>query len=141
MRVRGLLALALATTVLAGACGTSSTAPTAAGTNLTVTLTDNAVKLSESSVPGGKLTLTVVNKGTVVHSLVLLRTDLPHDKIPADPKDASKVQEAGSVAATGQMAVGASKQLVRELAAGSYVFVCNEPAHYIVGMHVGMVVK
>ncbi len=139
--MRALTALAVATMVLAGACGSGSAAPATATTNLTVTLTDNAVALSEGSIPAGKVTLTIVNKGTVLHSIVLLKTDLGHDKIPADPKDASRVQETGSVAATGQMQVGATKELVRDLAAGNYVFICNEPAHYIVGMHIGLVVK
>lgn len=141
MRPRALAALAIATTVLAGACSSGSGGATTSATELTVTLTDKAIALSPSTVPAGKVTLTVINEGTVIHSMVLLKTELTHDKIPADAKDPAKVQETGSVAATGQMAVGVTKQLVRELAAGSYVFVCNEPTHYVVGMHIGLVVK
>ena len=83
----------------------------------------------------------MANSGTVVHSFVLIKTDTSHDKMPADAKDPSKVQETGSLAATGQIAVGQSKELTRDLAAGSYVLICNEPAHYIVGMHVALAVK
>ncbi|HEY3218949.1 MAG TPA: sulfocyanin-like copper-binding protein [Candidatus Limnocylindria bacterium] len=128
----------LALVVLLGACGQSA-APSA-GT-ITVTMTDKEIRLSETAVNAGLYTFDVINKGTVVHSLVLMRTDVPHDKMPADPADASKVKETGTIAATGQMAVGASKQMSRQLAAGQYVIVCNEPAHYLVGMHVALVVK
>ena len=141
MRARAVIALAVATGLLAVACGSGSAAPATTATNLVVTLTDTTVQLSSVTIPPGRTTLTVVNKGTVVHSIVLLKTDLAHDKIPADAKDPARVQETGSVAATGQMAVGVTKELVRDLAAGNYVFVCNEPAHYVVGMHTGLVVK
>ena len=141
MHVRSSLAIAgaLALALLLGAC--SSAAPAAGTTNVTVTMTDKGITLSDPSVPAGAVTFTVVNKGTIIHSLVLIKTDVPHDKMPLDPKDPTKADETGSVAATGQMAVGASKQIARQLAAGNYVLVCNEPAHYAVGMHIGLVVK
>lgn len=130
--------LLLAAVLVASACGGGTATAT---TKIIATLTDTGIALSQDSVPASKVTLEIVNKGTVVHSLVLLKTDLAHDKLPADPKDASKVQELGSLAATGQLAVGASKELTRDLKAGNYVLVCNEPAHYIVGMHTALVVK
>jgi uncharacterized cupredoxin-like copper-binding protein len=138
MRFKGVLTAALLTaTALLGACGSAPEA----GPKITVTLTDKEIALSQSDVDAGTVTFTIVNKGTTIHSVVLMKSDLSHDNIPADPKDPAKVQETGSIAATGQMAVGASMQLSRKLAAGKYVLVCNEPAHYIVGMHTGLVVK
>jgi len=106
-----------------------------------VTLTDNAIALSEPSAVAGRVTFEVINKGTALHSLVLIKTDLPHDKIPSDPKDDAKVDEKGSILSTGQLAVAESKSFSRDLKAGSYVLVCNEPAHYLVGMHIGFVVR
>lgn len=132
-------ALAFAIALGAGACGGQVASD--AATRITVTLTDNAITLSEPSVAGGKVTFEVVNKGTAVHSLVLIRTDLSHDKIPADPKDDARVDEKGSILSTGQLAVAESKSFSRDLKAGNYVLVCNEPAHYLVGMHVGFTVK
>ena len=138
MPARTLAALGIVIVAVLSSC--SSAAP-ATARDITVTMTDKEIALSEANVPVGLVTFTVVNKGTTVHSLVILRTYLTHDKIPADPSDASKVQETGGIAATGQLAVGTSKQLSRQLAAGQYVLVCNEPAHYIVGMHTALVVK
>lgn len=132
-------ALAFAIALGAAACG--GQAASEVTTKITVTLTDNAIALSQPSVAPGKVTFIIDNKGTVVHSLVLLRTDLSHDKIPVDPKDETKVQEQGSILSAGQIAVASSKEFSRDLKAGSYVLVCNEPAHYIVGMHIGFVVK
>jgi uncharacterized cupredoxin-like copper-binding protein len=131
-------ALALITVASLASCGTSAAEP---GTNVEVTLTDKEILLSAPTVSASTVTFTFTNKGTVMHSVVILRTDLGHDRIPADPKDPSKVQEPGSIAVTGEIAVGASKQLSRKLTAGQYVLVCNEPAHYIVGMHTALVVR
>jgi uncharacterized cupredoxin-like copper-binding protein len=130
---------ALAIAVVLGACG-SAAAPSE-GKTVTVTMTDKDITVSDTNIGAGAVTFNVINKGTIVHSLVVMRSDLAQDKIPADPNDAAKVQETGSIAATGQMAVGASKQLSRQLIAGQYVLVCNEPAHYLVGMHTALVVK
>lgn len=133
------LAFALSGLLLFSACtSTAAAAPSAA---VKVTMTDQAIALSQASVAPGKVTFTIANGGSVVHSLVLLKTDTPHDKIPADPANAGKVQETGSVAATGQIPAGGTKEFTRDLAAGSYVLICNEPAHYLVGMHIGLTVK
>ena len=139
MRVRVLGGLLIAAALVFGACGEPASA--VAATTVTATLTDQAISLSVPSVSVGKVSFKVVNSGTVVHSLVLIKTDTAHDKLPADPRDASKVTETGSVLATGQVQVGQSKELTRDLAAGNYVVICNEPAHYIVGMHIGFQVK
>lgn len=133
-------AAVLAVAVLAAACGGGGGA-TAASTGVTATLTDTAIKLDQPSAAAGTVTFKVVNAGTVVHSLVLLKTDVPHDKIPPDPKDASRADQTGAVRETGQIPVGQTRELSAKLAPGSYVLVCNEPAHYIVGMHIGFTVK
>lgn len=140
MRIPALGGLLMSGALILGACGGGSTAA-ASGATVTATMTDKEITFSVPSVTSGKVTFHVVNSGTVVHSLVLIKTDTPHDKLPADPKDPGKVQETGSIAATGQIAAGQSKDITRDLAAGSYVVICNEPAHYLVGMHAAFAVK
>jgi uncharacterized cupredoxin-like copper-binding protein len=139
MRLPTFSALLLATALAGAACQQANTA--GPGGAITATLSDTAISLSEASVANGKVTFTVANSGTVVHSLVVLKTNLASDKIPADPADPAKVQERGSVASTGQIPVGQTKTFTFDLAPGKYVLVCNEPAHYIVGMRIGFVVK
>lgn len=132
--------LALLTLVLS-ACSSSAAAPSASATTVTVMMSDKEITLSTAEVPAGLVTFMVMNRGTIVHSLVVIRTDVPNDQMPLDPADLSKVKETGSIAATGQMVAGSGKQIQRQLTPGKYVLVCNEPAHYAVGMHTGLVVK
>jgi len=131
----GLALLALAIS----ACASSGPAPTA--TSVMVRMGDKEITLSQAEVPAGLVTFSIMNNGSIVHSLVLIRTDVAHDQMTLDPADPSKVDEKGSIAVTGQMAVGAMAQFARALVPGKYVLVCNEPAHYAVGMHTGLVVK
>lgn len=139
MRMKAIGPLFVVGALVLGACGGGSTSATSA--TVTATMSDKEITLSVPSVSAGRVTFHAVNSGTVVHSLVLLKTDTPQDKLPPDPKDASKAQETGSVAATGQIAAGQSKDITRDLAAGNYVVICNEPAHYLIGMHIAFTVK
>ena len=132
-----LAVLAAAAAVFASGCA----APRAAIAPVTATLTDKAITLDVDSVPAGPVKFTVINAGTIVHSLVLLKTDTPHDQIPADKADPARVDEAGILRTTGQFGVGETREFSVQLVAGKYVLVCNEPAHYIVGMHAPFTVK
>ena len=132
--------LALLTLVLS-ACSSSTAAPSASATNVMVQMSDKDITLNATEVPAGLVTFMVMNRGTILHSLVVIRTDVADDQMPLDPADQSKVKETGSIVATGQMAAGSGKQIQRQLTPGKYVLVCNEPAHYAVGMHTGLVVK
>ncbi|HZP94972.1 MAG TPA: cupredoxin domain-containing protein [Candidatus Limnocylindria bacterium] len=133
IRRRGVLVAAAL--VVAAACGGGSAA-TDAGTTVTVTSTEKAIQLDRASAPAGMVTFKVVNTDKNVHSLVLLKTDLPHDKIPVDPKDPSRPDKSGELKETGEVQGGQTKEFKVKLEAGNYVLVCNEPAHYAVGMHV-----
>lgn len=127
---------------VAAACGpTASATASSAGAAVKATLTDNKIALDQASAAGGNVTVTAVNSGTVVHSLVLLKTDLAQDKIPVDTKDAARVQETGLVKGTGQIPAGQTKAFTAKLDPGAYVLLCNEPAHYAIGMHIGFTVK
>jgi len=134
----GLVAVGLLMLLTACSGGASTDEP---ATTVTVTSTSKAIQLDRESAPSGVVTFKVVNTDTFVHSLVLIQTDVPHDKIPADPKDASRPDRTGIVRETGAIAAGTTKQFSVKLAPGNYVLVCNEPAHYIVGMHAPFVVR
>jgi len=127
---------------VSAACGgsTSGDAPGAAS-SVAATLTDNAIQLDQSSAPAGTVTFTARNSGTVIHSLVLIKTDTPVDKLPADPNDAARVAKAGEVRETAQIPVGQTASFSAKLAAGNYILVCNEPGHYLIGMRTAFVVK
>jgi uncharacterized cupredoxin-like copper-binding protein len=132
--------IVIAAAFTAAACGGGATSAGSAAT-VTATLTDRGIQLDQPGAAPGTVTFKVVNAGTVVHSLILLKTDVSHDKIAPDAKDASRVDQTGLLRETGQIAVGQSKEVSVKLAAGTYVLVCNEPAHYQLGMHTGFTVK
>ena len=119
-----------------------SSAPVATGGQVTASLTDNTIQLSQTTVPSGPVTITIKNTGSVVHTLVVLRTNLSHDKIPFDATDQAKADERGKVGGTTeQLKPGQSTQIKLDLSAGKYVLICNELAHYQIGMHAPLTVN
>lgn len=140
-----LWSIAFAAGLIAAACGSGAasngTTAGSSATTVTATLKDNSLVVDRPSAGNGTVTFKVVNAGTVMHSLILLKTDLPHDKLAFDPKDASRVDPTGLLRETGQIPVAQTKEFSVKLAAGNYVLVCNEPAHYQLGMHTGFTVK
>ena len=82
----------------------------------------------------------VRNNGTAVHEFAVLKTNLAQNLIPTDPTQPGKVLEPGLVGRVAGLAPGASASLTLNLSAGSYVLICNEPAHYIAGMHTAFTV-
>jgi plastocyanin len=136
-----LATLAAAGILFATACGSSS-APAASGGQLTATLTDSAIQLSQAAVANGPVTITVKNTGSVNHTLEVLKTNLAADKIPFDQADQSKADERGKVSGTtSELKPGQSVDLKLDLTAGKYVVICNLPAHYQIGMHAPLTVN
>lgn len=137
------LVVALAALLICAACGGGASGSDAAGTAsaITATLTDTAIQLDQSSAPVGTVTFTARNTGTVIHSLMLIKTDVAVDKLAADPNDATRVAKTGEVKETAQIPVGGTASFSARLAAGNYVLVCNEPGHFLIGMRTPFVVK
>ena len=97
-------------TVAADAGGGTPVAVTAGDTSDTVQF----LKVDPTSVPTGKVTFTFKNTGNRQHEMIVLKTDTPAD----------------------QLKVGSDNKVVKtfDLAAGSYVLVCNLEKHYNQGM-------
>ena len=86
------------------------------------------------SIAAGEVTFEMINEGAVVHDIWVLRTELPYDALPVK----------GGVAVTGgdvevvekvlETAAGTTVSLKASLVPGSYVLICNIPAHYELGM-------
>jgi uncharacterized cupredoxin-like copper-binding protein len=100
----------------------------------------------QSSVKAGNVTFTVKNLGTVDHELIVLKTNLPFDKLPivdsGDPpapvkSGADKVDEAANIGETGDpnLKPGDTRIFViKNMVPGKYVLVCNIARHYGLGM-------
>jgi uncharacterized cupredoxin-like copper-binding protein len=137
-QVKKLLAFVTFSILLLAACGGAGA--TSGGT-VNATLTDSKIVVDTATVPSGKITFQVKNTGTMVHEVVVLKTDLPADKIPPDPDEPGKMLEDGSKGESGDLNVGEAKTFTLDLEPGNYVLMCNQTGHYLLGMHIPFVVK
>jgi uncharacterized cupredoxin-like copper-binding protein len=151
-----LLAVALASTVLA-ACGgdgsaettvapASTTQPpvttTLAPGTIAVTLTDvsaNSMLLTPSakSTPAGTVTFVVTNKGNREHEFVVLSTDLAAADLPFDETADEALEEGEGVTPIDEIPsiqAGETLTLVVDLPTGHYALICNLEGHYRMGM-------
>lgn len=135
-RILGIGAIALA--VATGCVGTAAKAP---GGTVAATLSDMKITLDRSTISTGPVTFVVKNTGAVPHELVVLRTDVPADKLAANTDELGKMDETGNVGETGDMAVGGTSTFTATLPAGHYVLMCNEVGHYAAGMHMTFTVN
>ncbi len=124
------------------AAPTAATVPTGPGTTVAVTLVDTAIRLSTTSVAPGSVTFNVTNAGSTPHEFVVLQTTVAQNALPPDPANPATVMEPGYLSRVASLQPKTSGTLTLTLAAGSYVFICNEPAHYsALGMHIGFSVR
>lgn len=140
------LALVIAVAAVAAACSSGSSSPSAAPStsapaSVEVTLQEWAVVPASASVPAGSVTFTAKNIGpNDAHEMVVLRTDLAPGALPTQA-DGSIDEEGAGVTLVGEVeevAVGTTKTVTLDLAAGKYVLLCNivdgDEVHYRLGM-------
>jgi uncharacterized cupredoxin-like copper-binding protein len=140
---RAFACLLAATAFVASACGDDD------GATVDVTLQEFAVVPSESSVPAGSVTFEATNEGPEDdHELVVIRTDLAIDALPTGENGAVDEEGAGIevLDEIEEFPPGETQSLTLDLAAGSYVLICNifdeeeQEAHYQEGMRVALTV-
>jgi uncharacterized cupredoxin-like copper-binding protein len=125
---RAVSAAAAATTVAVEVGDTS-------GVNGPMTMT-----VTPTSAPAGKVKFAVTNNGTILHEFVVLKTNVPYDKLPVNAKT-NEVSEAKTVGEVGNVAKGKTKSKTLTLKKGKYVLVCNIAKHYAMGMRAAFTVK
>ena len=113
-------------------------APVAAQETVAVSLTEFAVAADPGSAGAGPVTFQVSNDGSIVHDLLVIRTDLAPDALPLD-EDGFMVDEerVEVVASSAELGSGQAAEVSSALEAGSYVLICNIPTHYQAGMWLG----
>jgi len=136
--VKTLLASAAVSVLLLAACGS---AVGTGATKVNATLTDNKIVLDQATVPSGKITFLVTNAGTMIHEVVVLKTDVAADKIAPNPDEPGKMSEDGSQGESGDLNPAQKATFTLDLTPGNYVLICNQPAHYLLGMHIAFTVK
>ena len=135
----------IATTIGAIAWGASqSSASVAPFPSVTATESDFTIHLSASHIAAGPFVLIVTNRGPSAHELVVFRTTLAPNKLPLgadgniieDSPQLVKAADSGASVLPGQ-----SRTVYTVLTPGNYVFVCNLPGHYRLGMRAALVVQ
>lgn len=96
-----------------------------------VTLDDFKIKPTTTKLQPGKVQFKVTNDGKMSHEFVVLDTSRPAAKLG----HGSHVPERGHLAETGDVPPGHTKTLVLNLRKGHYAVICNDPGHYMAGMH------
>jgi uncharacterized cupredoxin-like copper-binding protein len=133
------LALLLGVALTIAACaGAAETIPP--DVDLAVTMKDYRVELSVETVKAGTVKIGVRNAGGMEHSFELIKTDLPFDKLPVD-SGAAKAKEDGLIKQVKSLGVGKVSVVTADLAAGSYVIICNIAGHYQLGMRAALIVR
>ena len=86
----------------------------------------------------GTVTFEVKNEGTLVHEMVLIKTDKGAANLGMSNGEAD---EADAVDEVADLPAGESKTLELDLTAGKYALVCNLPGHYAAHMYAEFTVK
>jgi uncharacterized cupredoxin-like copper-binding protein len=96
-----------------------------------VTLDDFSINPTTTALKAGKVQFHVTNKGKSAHEFVVIDTNKKANHLG----HGSRVPERGNIGETGNVRPGTSKTLVLNLRKGHYAVICNDPGHYMAGMH------
>jgi uncharacterized cupredoxin-like copper-binding protein len=102
-----------------------------------VSLSEWSVHASRSKAKAGKVVFTVTNIGTVTHEMVVIRTA----KVASRLAHGGEASEEGSVGEVSDLGPGQTKAVSLHLKRGHYALICNEPGHYMSGMHTDFIVE
>jgi uncharacterized cupredoxin-like copper-binding protein len=129
-----LIAAALLIVPLLSACGRQGP--------ITADLTDNKINLSTATASAGDVTFKIKNdSASEVHELVVLRTDMPADKLTLGADGAVDEEKFDSAGEQGDIDADKSADLTLKLSPGHYALICNQPGHYAAGMHLDFTVN
>ncbi len=124
--------------------------PVPGSTQVKVQLGEWFVRPEVKEVAAGKVYFLAENTGEDPHELVIVRTDLPEDRLPVEEGrvDERQVEVVGRI---DPFPAGTTAAATFDLAAGRYVLICNivevEPeeaeveSHYLLGMHTVFTVR
>ena len=119
---------------------TATEAAGGAATVVTSELSEWAITVDPATVPAGEVTFDVTNVGAIPHELVIIRSDVAPDALPVE---GGRVPESAVdlIGEVEEFPAGETKSGTFTLEAGSYVLICNIPAHYQQGMTIGFTVE
>jgi uncharacterized cupredoxin-like copper-binding protein len=130
----------VAVTSLAGCAGAPRADAGQEVTTVGVELTDYDIVLTRPAAPEGPVRFEVENVAEQLHEFVVVQTDLAPDALPTDENGDVVESELDILGEVEDLEGGAREELELTLEAGPYVFICNIPAHYRLGMRTGFTV-
>jgi uncharacterized cupredoxin-like copper-binding protein len=98
------------------------------------------IKTSTKASHAGKISFAVRNAGKLTHQFIVLRTNLPANKLPLHGTTVN-LNKAGKVLGKITLSPGKNGHVTLTLKAGHYVLLCNLAAHYQSGQHAAFQVK
>lgn len=111
------------------------------GDVVNTTLREWLITSDIATVHAGEVRFVSANLGTIVHELVIIRTDIPDGLIPLEGtkfnEEATGVSSPGEISEFGADLV---HDTVVNLEPGQYQLVCNIATHYQHGMHIPFIV-
>ena len=100
------------------------------------------LKLNTISAVSGDITFELINKGKIVHEVVIIKTDLSTDGLIMDGKYTVDEDASGEIIGEiGDTKPGKSNIETFTMVPGRYLLVCNEAGHYKAGMVAALEVK
>lgn len=138
MITRPLAALMALAALLAACAGPADGAP--AGSQVVAEMSDYKISVNVPSVKAGKIKIGVRNLGAMEHSFLVLKTDIPPDKLPVDGAS-GKAKEDGKIGEIPSLPAGKSGAVTLDLTPGRYAFICNVAGHYQLGMRTAFTVE
>ena len=105
---------------------------------------DYGFRVPAGPLPAGNVVVVDTNRGSIPHELVMFKTEKGATKLPLR-KDGSVDEESSAIEdvldSGSALAPGETRILSASLDPGSYVIVCNLPAHFGLGMNSPITVK
>ncbi len=95
-----------------------------------------SVRTDKSSVKAGEVTFEVTNwSRSLVHEMLVIAVDNADAALPYDYQKQQVIEDqVKSLGETNELQPNGSKSLSLNLAAGTYLLICNVPGHYGAGM-------
>jgi uncharacterized cupredoxin-like copper-binding protein len=116
------------------ACGGQQ--KTSGESSVAVVLNAGSLKATPAAVRSGPIAFQILNAGTEIHEVVLLKTDRRAATLPMAASGEQAAESAGEkVDEVEDIAPGATAALRATLEAGHYVLLCNVPGHYMAHMY------
>lgn len=144
--------------ILGGGCsrtGQNSETPDTGGTNagnpppavpsavvVNVTLKEWTITADKTAVPAGPVQFVVANHGTVVHEMVVVKTESPASALGVVNGTVDEAAAGQVIGEVEEFSPGsATRSGVFSLQSGSYVLLCNVAGHYGHGMRLAFTVR